>query len=237
MVTEEGFVKMYVKGLDERIEGGIPGGSIVLTCGMPGTLKTTFCFNILFNHAKETGQRGLYVSLEQHRDSIISQMKKLGLDPTLLGDKITIMDLAHLREMLRESAGSDEQTDWLQTLVGQIKHAASEGNKVMALDSLDAVYALAPMDNVRNKLFFFFEALRSMGMTSFLITEMQPGSKAYGKFGVEGFLGDGIIHLEMEKVGKSVGRFISVVKLRGSNHPTDYFPLLVDKTGFKVVLR
>ena len=61
MVTEEGFVKMSVKGLDERIEGGIPNGSIVLTCGMPGTLKTTFCFNILFNHSKETGQKTLYV--------------------------------------------------------------------------------------------------------------------------------------------------------------------------------
>ena len=41
----------------------------------------------------------------------------------------------------------------------------------------------------------------------------------------------------MERTGRSVGRFISVVKMREVKHATDYFPLLVDESGFKIVTR
>ena len=69
------------------------------------------------------------------------------------------------------------------------------------------------------------------------MTSMHPDTRRFGSYGVETFLADGLIHLEMEKMGKNVGRFISIVKMREVRHPTDYFPLLVDRDGFKVVTK
>ena len=229
-------VKTYVKGLDERIDAGIPAGSIVLICGTPGSLKTTFCYNILLNHAMQSKERGLYISLEQHRDSIISQMKRIGFDGGGAKDIVTVVDLAHLRKFL----GQDEaptSVDWLKILSSQIKFFRDEGYRVIAIDSLDALYVLSPMENVRSRLFFFFEELRELGVSLMFISEMEPGGRAFGKHGVEGFLCDGIIHLEIERIGKTVGRFISIVKMRGASHPTDYFPMIVDKGEFRIVQR
>lgn len=229
-------VKTYVKGLDERIDAGIPAGSIVLICGTPGSLKTTFCYNILLNHAMQSKERGLFISLEQHRDSIISQMKRIGFDGGGAKDIVTVVDLAHLRKFL----GQDEaptNVDWLKILSSQIKFFRDEGYRVIVIDSLDALYVLSPMENVRSRLFFFFEELRELGVSLMFISEMEPGGRAFGKHGVEGFLCDGIIHLEIERIGKTVGRFISIVKMRGASHPTDYFPMIVDKGEFRIVQR
>lgn len=228
------FIKTYVKGLDERVEGGIPEGSIVLICGTPGTLKTTFCYNVLSKHALETGEKGLYIALEQHRDSILTQMSRMGFNPRATGELVTIVDLAHLRNFISEESTPSE-IDWLSVLTSQIRFFQEEGYKLVTIDSLDAMYVISPMENVRSRLFFFFEGIRALGMTTFFITEMQPGTKSFGKFGVEGFLADGIVHLEIERVGKSVGRFISIVKIRGSSHPADYFPMIVEKGGFSIV--
>jgi len=230
-------IKTYVKGLDEQINAGIPQGSIVLICGTPGSLKTTFCYNILLNHAIQTKEKGLYISLEQHRDSILSQMKRMGFDcGDVTKDIVTIVDLANLRKLLVQDKAPTE-VDWLKILTSQIKFFHNEGYRVIAIDSLDALYVLSAMENVRSKLFFFFEGFRELGISLLFVSEMEPGTRAFGKHGVEGFMCDGIIHLEIERIGKTVGRFISVVKMRGASHPTDYFPMIVDKGEFRIVQR
>ena len=96
---------------------------------------------------------------------------------------------------------------------------------------------MASLDNTRSALFFFFESLRELDTTTLLITEMDPDRKSFGKYGIESFLADGIIHLDFERVGRSLGRFISIVKMRAVKHSTDYYSLIVDQDGFKVVTR
>jgi KaiC/GvpD/RAD55 family RecA-like ATPase len=163
-------------------------------------------------------------------------MKRIGFDSTMAKDLITVVDIAHLRKFLGlETPGTS--IDWLRVIASQIKFFHEEGYPLVAIDSLDALYVLSPVDNVRNRLFHFFEELRDTGVSLFMISEMDPGSRAFGKYGVEGFLCDGIIHLEIERIGKTVGRFISIVKMRGASHPTDYFPLIVDKGEFRIVQR
>ena len=54
-------VKTYVKGLDEVMEGGIPEGSVVLVAGKPGTMKSSFAFNILYHNANKEDKSGVYL--------------------------------------------------------------------------------------------------------------------------------------------------------------------------------
>lgn len=231
----EGKIKTYVEGLDERMEMGIPHGHIVLVCGTSGTMKSTLTFNIIYNHIKETGAKALYLSLEQNKESLVRHMNKLGFAIADVEQNLTVMDFSWMRRELKDMEKA-EDIDWLEAIEFQIKnHGEREPYQVLILDSLAALYAVGNLKNPRSELFHFFEFVREQNITAFLISEMPDDKKSYGLYGVESFLADGIIHLDMERTGRSVGRFINVVKMREVKHATDYFPLLVDKTGFKIV--
>src|SRR5439155_291149 len=81
-------------------------------------------------------------------------------------------------------------------------------------------------------LFQFYEELRDLNATTFLVSEMPRDATAFAHFGVEEFLADTIIHLRLREVdvgmSTSVRRYIGVVKMRGAEHDLDYFPLLVE---------
>ena len=93
---------------------------------------------------------------------------------------------------------------------------------------------IAEMKKPRSELFRFFENLRVLNVTSFLITEMSQDSNAYGRYD-EDFLADGIIHLKMEAIGDiKVQRRIRCVKMRSSKHSPDWYTLLFGDGKFQV---
>jgi len=238
-MTAEGDVerfKTFVKGLDERMEGGIPAGHIVLLAGRAGSMKSTLAFNILYNAAKTSGKRSIYISLEQRADSMLRQMSKFGMDMTGM-DKIMIMDLSKLRTT-KELSLSPSQQDWMPAILrGITAYRQNFGCELVVIDSLDALYTLSQMENPRVKLFHFVEGLRDLGITAFLISEIRDSDMKFGQFGVESFLSDGIIHIDLTREGKNVGRYIGVAKMRETNHVQGYFPLIADKTGFRIVTK
>src|SRR2546426_8697021 len=73
-------IPTYVVGLDDRLSGGIPRGHIVLVAGPPGSLKSSFVYRIVFHEAMEHGASGLYLSMEESRASLRSQMTSLCMD-------------------------------------------------------------------------------------------------------------------------------------------------------------
>ena len=230
-------IKTYIGGLDERMEGGIPPGHVVLVCGEAGSMKTSVVFNILYNYAKTGRGKALYISLEQRKASLSVQLKKMGMDPEEVKDNLVIMDMGWLRREIKDVT-EGEQVSWMDSLKFQMKsYKENMDYSVLGFDSLDALYVLANMKNPREDLFHFFEDMRDLGVTSFLISEMQGTGAHFGKYEVESFLADGIIHLAMERTGRTVGRYLSVVKMRAVKHATDYFPLLVEQDGFKIVNR
>jgi len=54
-------------------------------------------------------------------------------------------------------------------------------------------------------------------------------------YGVEDFLADGIFHIDLEREDRNVNLFLSVVKMRGTQHDRSYFPLIVEKGNFEIV--
>ncbi len=212
-------IPTYVVGLDDRLSGGIPRGHIALVAGPPGSLKSSFVYRILFYEAKEHGASGLYLSMEQSRASLISQMTSLGMDPGH-AKGVHIIDVRGLRRQLA-------------------RYKEEMGCDLICLDSLDALYALAPFESPRNEIFQFFEELRDLNATTFLVSEMPRDSVNFAHFGVEEFLADTIIHLRMREVdvgmSTSVRRYIGVVKMRGVEHDLDYYPLLVERGILEIV--
>ncbi|MDI6916903.1 MAG: ATPase domain-containing protein [Thermoplasmatales archaeon] len=233
----KGRVRTYVKDLDERMEGGVPKGYVVLVCGTAGSMKSSFTFNILYNAAKNESVKGLYISLEQERDSLLRQMRKLGMN---IKDVKELVTLIELREPIKR--GSKEtlfkKGNWMEALFTQIQNYKKAMDfEILIIDSLDALYALTTIEDPRIEIFHFFRGLRNLGITTFIITEMPQSRKEFGKYEVESFLSDGIIHLAIERLGNTVGRFVNIAKMRETKHATDFFPLVVDENGFAIIAK
>jgi len=217
---------MYVKGLDEKMEGGIPLGHVVLVCGVAGSMKTLLVLHTLYENVKRGNGRVLYVSLEEKRNLIIKRASKVGMKLDEIEDKFAIIDLGYLRKQLKEFPS--EKVDWLESLISQIKTFKEDiGFDYLALDSLNALYAISEMKNPRDQLFYFFETLRDMGLTAFLITEMQNEKSEFGQYGVEEFLADGIIHTDLRRINSVMNLFLGVVKMRETKHDRKYYPLVI----------
>ena len=223
-------IKTYIEGLDEKMQGGIPAGSVVLLVGEPGTMKSSVAYNILYNNAKENGTKGLYVTLEQGTNSLAKHMAGLGMDPGPLEDKIEIVDIGLIRKKLTQL----REQSWVQVFkmyTKNLKESSDYG--ILVIDSLPVLEVLARFDNPREELFHLFEWLRDLGVTTLLISEMNPDSRAYADKG-EDFLADGIMYLRMQETGDvSVQRQIRVVKMRATEHNTDYHTMLFDDGQFK----
>ncbi|MDG6221496.1 MAG: ATPase domain-containing protein, partial [Candidatus Thermoplasmatota archaeon] len=104
---------------------------------------------------------------------------------------------------------------------------------MLVLDSLPVLEMLSEMKEPRNELFHFFEWLRDLDVTTIIIAETPPGTSEYGKYG-EDFLSDGIFHLKMERVDDmNIQRRIRCVKMRDTNHSTNYFTLMFENGKFQ----
>lgn len=232
-------VKTHVEGFDECLEDGIPEGHMILICGSAGTMKSTFAYSILYNEVFQNDVRGLYITLEQSKENLLTHMKGMGMNASEAGEKLSVLDLTQMRKELFTKdqglilEGKSMWMDFISRLVELIRTV--EGCKLLVLDSLNALYSLVNFSNPRNELFQFFEKFRSLGMTTFFIAESTSDRALCGEFGIEDFMCDGIIRLTMREAGDTFNRYIRCVKMRSSRLDTSYFPLLVTEHGFKII--
>lgn len=226
-----------VDGLDEVLGGGVPIGNVVLVSGAPGTMKTTLTYHVL--HASALGGvRGLYISLEQGRSSLLDHTEGMGYRLDDARGNLSILDLSTLRKKM---AGSGDQPwmDLFKLFTQGIRK--SFDYRLLVLDSLDALEILAKFREPRRDMFSLIRWLRDLSCTTFLLGELPtdanggtaPGRVAYARHKEE-YLVDGIIHLRLARQGDfGMQRQLRVVKMRGTRHDTGYQALVFDN-GLKV---
>jgi len=223
-------IGLYIDGFDDKLNGGIPEGHVVLVAGESGTMKSSLCFNMLYHNAKKEGLKGVYITLEQSRDRLVRHMKGLGLPIEDVEDLVSVVDLAVIRKNLDKLG----QQTWMHIFKMYAKNLReSMAFDVLVLDSLPVLEMLSDMKEPRNELFHFFEWLRELDITAFIITEIPHGTEFYAKYG-EDFLSDGIIHLKMDKVDDvNIQRRIRCVKMRDTNHSPNYYTLMFEGGKFQ----
>ena len=230
--------KTYIRGFDEEIEGGIPQGHVVLVAGPPGTMKSSLAYSILYHNALYEGVPGVYVTMEQERESLEFQLIKMGMDPKKVGEKVRVQDLSRIRrgvEELRGTAhfGSPVEKPWLDVLKRHLEDVkAGEDFSLLVLDSLPVLEIISGLRERRIGLFHFFGWLKSLKVTSFVISETTADPASVRD---EDFLADGILSLTMDRVGElDVYRRIRCVKMRGVNHNPGIFTIEFHDGAFHV---
>lgn len=234
-VTTVERIRSHVYNFDEQMEGGIPKGSIVLVCGRPGSMKSSLTYFMMHMQAIKEGRRGVYFTLEQSRGSFTRHLTHIGLNPEAT-DRMTIVDVAALRRTFGDK-GPTGDTNWLDAIVSQAASFKSQYQcEIIAIDSMSALYSLHEFQNPRRELFHFFEGLRSLGVTIFLISEMyDPTKEIFARYEVEDFLADGVLHLKVDRRDGGSNLYLGIVKMRETHHSRDYFPLIVESEGFEIV--
>ncbi|OGS51301.1 MAG: hypothetical protein A3K65_02765 [Euryarchaeota archaeon RBG_16_68_12] len=224
-------IRTYIRGLDEELQGGVPRSHVVLIAGKPGTMKSSVAFNVLFNNARQDNLGCVYVTLEQNRDSLLENMTGLGMDMKGLESRLSVLDLSLIRKKLKQLTNKS----WLEVFKMYIDNLdKSMDISVLAIDSLPVLEVMAKFEDPRDDLFRFFEWLRDLEITTFLIAEMEHDSDKFCQYG-EDFLSDGILHLDLRREDRQVNLFLSVVKMRKTAHRRGYYPLIFDEGGFEVV--
>lgn len=216
-------VRTYVEGFDDRIGGGIRKGHVVLVFGSPGTMKSSLSMNILWNNVKREQKKCLYISLEENKQSLLEAMRNLGFWP-FDESKLTISDIASLR---LEHSEADIGRDWFKILEEYVrKRYESDGVDLLVIDSLNAIFSLARVQNPRQELFHFFGFIRKLGITGFIISELKPGHEEISAYG-EDFLADGTIALKFHQVGEADYQLrIRCLKMRHSRVEHGYLTLI-----------
>jgi KaiC/GvpD/RAD55 family RecA-like ATPase len=228
-------VPTHIIGLDGILEGGVPKNYITLLCGHAGTMKSTVGYSIIYNGCKNEGLRAIYLTLEQSKQSILEHMEKLGM-PSKGMDDLVVVDLARVRKDISVDKSKPQNVDWLKSIVGVLKNYKEKfGCEVLVMDSLAALYALTTFKNPRGELFQFFEQIRDIGVSTFLISEMPTDREVYGLYGIEDFLSDGIIHLKVEQTSSGANLYLGVVKMRKTHHTREFMPLIYENGRFEVV--
>jgi KaiC/GvpD/RAD55 family RecA-like ATPase len=218
-------------------------------------MKSSITFNVLYNEAM-AGNIGVYFSLEQSYVSLLNHFINMGYDfskvevivvsanvedikrklENLRQTKkgaIIISDLGDLRKEIKDTKMGSTGDWWvfIRNVLNSIKKEVDFN--LLVLDSLDALYVLSNFEEARSRLFYMFEYLRDLGVTSYCISEMPLDGSKYGRYEVEDYLADGVIQLRLIERYRKVTREIAIVKMRGTNCSIDVFTLNYDGLKFK----
>ncbi|MHC1566733.1 MAG: ATPase domain-containing protein [Candidatus Syntropharchaeia archaeon] len=190
-------------------------------------------YSILYHNARENGSKGVFITLEQDIRSLLQHMSKFNMG----GDKnLLVVDYDGVESRIKEDRMFER--NWIKRVANYARDLKEkEDYDLVVIDSLDALYSLTTIENPRREIYHLFRALRNAGITSFLVSEMMRGEDKFSKYGVEDFLSDAIIHLDLQKkpgVISTLERYIGIIKMRSTYHTTQYLPLFYAGDRFTV---
>jgi KaiC/GvpD/RAD55 family RecA-like ATPase len=212
-----------IPGFDELIGGGLIPNSIVLVSGEAGTGKTLFCTQYIWN-ALCTGENGVYVTLQETADEI----KK---DVTFFG-----RDFSRAEQLGQCRIVKAEPQNMKDIVNAIIKNVKAINAKRLAIDSITMIceYAEKKKD-IRYQLSRLFTEIKKLNVTTLAISEIEEGSKAISRFGIEEFMVDGVVVLNCGvNVGMGTPRTLYVKKMRRTAHDLNIHPFEITPRGIKV---
>lgn len=226
------LIETGIPELDEILGGGIPKGNSVLLSGSCGTGKTILGEQFLFEGAKKNNEIGIYISLSEPRDKIISNLEPFKFyDPKLIeNEKIKILDITQDARLINLEPLT---VNGIISMVSSI--IRDSGAERVVIDSLTAICnSLGTERNIREFIFELGLQLGYLDCTTIFISEIQPMRFKYSVYGVEEFIADGVILLSEHEDKGDLIRTLQVVKMRGVNHARNRHVLEITEEGIKL---
>ncbi len=225
-----GRMQTGVNGLDELLPDGIPRGSSILINGSSGSGKTNLSLQILYEGVVKFNEPGIYISFEENSESIRNTAKSFGMEIEKYEkeNKLSII-----------SKDPYEVKNFATSLSGELYYKIKDMKaKRLVVDSITYLggslqnpYELRRLMNDLNK------RLKTMGITTFFVSETPESINLVGRYGVEEFVVDGVILLHNILIKQGRQRAIEILKMRQTNHDTSMHPFKITSRGVEIYPR
>ncbi len=218
-----------IPGFEKVFKADIIRPKVIIVSGVPGSLKSSFVYSILTKYVQNTGEFGLFATLEETTESHLNNMESLGVEPSV---NLQISDYTDFR------GENEENIDYLQfteKMIAYFKETRGEKFTCFGFDSLGALYSL--MDNhtdMRKRMYHFFNMLRKYNLYSFIIMERAKEGESH-LMGNEGFLCDGIIVLGLLRRQGKLIRFVQIEKMRAVQHSMELHAIELTQNGITIL--
>ena len=204
-----------VPGLDELMGGGIPAGDAVMIAGPAGSGKTTFATQFVAEGLRQ-GEAVVVAVFEEYPEEYLARAaaRNQHLEEMIDAGKLKVIYLRPLDLSVDEALA--EILDAVQQL---------DATRVV-IDSLSGFeIALAPAfrEDFRESLYRLIGALTAVGVTIVMTSEVVGGYPETRLTSERvSFITDDIIVQRFVEIAGELRKVLAVVKMRGSEHSTDF---------------
>ena len=225
VLSDRHRVSTGVDELDTMLAGGVPPGSATMVAGGAGTGKTLLGLHLI-TAGVAIGEPGVIVTFQENPQQLreiaqsfgwdLAQMEKQGLLVHLYSSPVELQPDIH---------------------AARVKAAVQKvGAKRVLLDSLKDIEIATP-DKVRFKdyIYSLVNKFKLQGVTTLLTNEIPEmfGPFQLSEYGVS-FVVDNVILLRYLELTGRMGRAISIMKVRGSQHSKEIRAFEITDTGIRI---
>jgi len=218
-----------ITGFDALIQGGLVPKSVNLITGGPGTGKTIFALQMLYNQIK-AGRNCLYVTFEESLEGLHDDGLAFGWDFAKFEKEKKCVFIAF------EPMSSPSTFEHLTNLIrqGKISFIVIDGISVMTL-AFESNYYKA-----RKELYSLCNLFKSLECTSLFTAEisgevsLEASGGSLSRDGMIEFIADAVVTVHNSGIGGEGDRAIRVLKMRRTNHVKGPVPLSITGKGITV---
>jgi circadian clock protein KaiC len=208
-----------IEGLDQTIEGGLPKGRSILITGEPGTGKTVFALQFLFEGLKR-GEKCMFVTADEGPMDVLEQAASLGWDLERYADtkELSILNAGAYLSTL-PGAGKERHVDVQKTVSDLAAFVNQIGIQRLVLDPAGPFVMLRDSAvRIQDQTRMLIQMMRSSMKTTNLLTSYAvPRTGERSMHGIEEYLVAGAIVLEMIWKDGQLARSLIVEKMRCTN--------------------
>jgi circadian clock protein KaiC len=223
-------VKTGIKGFDEMLKGGFLPQTANLVEGPPGTGKSTFGMQFIYNGIRYHNEPGLIVTFEEFPQQYYRDAEGFGWDFRQLEREGKLRVIMTSPEVTRSD---------LESVGGTIETLAREmGARRVLIDSVSHFDQLTE-DTVemRAVVYGFINALKREGLTSILTRESPVLLGSEEGDNAVAFVVDSYILLRYVEIESAIRKAVLVLKLRGSDHAKDIRQFEITGQGIEIKSR
>lgn len=211
-----------IKGFDSLIKGGFTAGDNIVVAGTPGTGKSVFAAEFVYNGVRVFDEPGVYVSTEEKKERFFRNMLNFGMD-------FEALEKGRKFQYIEQVIGTSELYD-----IDKVVEATHNmGAQRVVFDSLNMFKGRFPNENERMvKIFEYMNLLSKDGRVVLWVEELDDEDKL--EFRPPHFLADGMVLLKHIITKTKNARMLSVIKLRGVGHDDRLHPMRITDEGLIV---
>lgn len=217
-----------IDGLDEITFGGFPAGRSTLVAGTSGSGKTVMALQVLATAARERGERGVLVTLEESASELIRNVSSFGwgIDEAIERGDILVLDFSMTPSTDVLEAGDFDFRGLLARITAAVRQI---GAQRVVFDSIGSLFpGFSDPSAVRRELGRLMSGMRELGVTTLVTTERTDEYGPVSRHGVEDFVADSVVILRHPLERETRRRTLEVLKVRGAEHRKGERPFTID---------